>query len=89
MGVWSSLTDIDGRLTVPAGQCKSATQDCCQTVVCAPLNKLDIEPSDATGRMWSPLMIRCVLSGSGGVWVSDRGEMLVQMERPEQEECAV
>lgn len=75
------------QLHVPANSCTSVTKECCRTVVCATKADLDVPLGEATGRMWNPLMIRCVLPGQGGVWQADDENMVVQVEYPRKGTC--
>ena len=85
---WDSVVDEHGNVTLAGGQCRSVSQDCCQTVVCAPGEAdLNVAPDEVTGRMWNPLTIKCVLGGSGGMWQSAGGSLFVQMEQPLGEQC--
>lgn len=88
MQEWDMLADKKRLLNIYAGQCWAASKGCCQTVVCAPSSEdLHIRQDEATGRMWSPLTIKCVSGGRGGLWVDKGWKLYVQMVRPAWDQC--
>ncbi|TWU73411.1 hypothetical protein ED733_003653 [Metarhizium rileyi] len=85
---WTHTVDGKGEVSIDKRSCTSVTKACCQAVVCAPSNNsVHLGTGDVTGRMWSPLTIRCILQGRGGVWIDGVGSLYIQMLRPRNDRC--
>ncbi|KPM36786.1 hypothetical protein AK830_g9780 [Neonectria ditissima] len=81
ISAWEGQVE-DDHIHVNAGQCISATDGECRTVLCAPLGHLRIHIEEIIGRMWNPLSMRCVLGGYGGILQSEDSAFVIEMGRP-------
>ncbi|QPG96435.1 hypothetical protein C2857_004186 [Epichloe festucae Fl1] len=79
-----------GFIDVAAESCVSISKACCEVLVCAPSGeKVHVKSEEVMGRMWSPLAIKCVSGGRGGLWHDKDIKLYIQMSRPVVEElCA-
>ncbi|KAF5625840.1 uncharacterized protein FTJAE_9823 [Fusarium tjaetaba] len=79
IAAWSNFTDAEQRISIPAGQCLSATEGTCRTVACAPRGDVTVASGEITGRMWNPVSTKCVFGGVGGIWQNDGSTLVIEM----------
>lgn len=85
IAAWSNFTDAEQHISIPAGQCLSATEETCRTVACAPRGNVTVQSDEITGRMWNPLSTKCVFGGVGGIWQNDGSTLVIEMGYASQE----
>ncbi|KAF5533212.1 hypothetical protein FNAPI_12742 [Fusarium napiforme] len=85
IAAWSNFTDAEQRISIPAGQCLSATEETCRTVACAPRGNVTVASGEITGRMWNPVSTKCVFGGVGGIWQNDGSTLVIEMGYASQE----
>ncbi|CVK87431.1 uncharacterized protein FMAN_05564 [Fusarium mangiferae] len=85
IAAWSNFTDAEQHISIPAGQCLSATEGTCRTVTCAPRRNVTIVSDEITGRMWNPVSTKCVFGGVGGIWQNDGSTLVIEMGYASQE----
>ncbi|WZH46021.1 Triacylglycerol lipase V [Fusarium acuminatum] len=79
IATWFTLVDAEQHINITSGQCRSVVDGTCRTVVCAPRGNISVDREEVTGPMWNPLTMRCVLSGSGGIWQNNGSTLVVEM----------
>ncbi|KAH7152034.1 hypothetical protein B0J13DRAFT_547484 [Dactylonectria estremocensis] len=67
ISAWDDMANNNSYVHVEDGQCITAENKRCRTAVCAPWGDLKVHVNEIVGRMWNPLMMKCVLGGKGGI----------------------
>ncbi|KAI5461563.1 hypothetical protein BGZ63DRAFT_386088 [Mariannaea sp. PMI_226] len=79
---WDKQADSQDMIHVDAGQCAAITQGTCEVVVCAPLGALSIKVDEVVGRMWNPMLIKCIMGGASAIYQSQDSTFVIGIARP-------
>jgi hypothetical protein len=77
------LADEDGNIVTKGGQCRSITQRCCQSTICAP-KKIDVvmTPGSLTELYWHNFSSKCTVDYVGALYMDDGWDFMVMTGRP-------
>ncbi|KAH8131722.1 hypothetical protein LI328DRAFT_160861 [Trichoderma asperelloides] len=79
---WQKLLNGDGNLVVTGGQCKSITQTCCQTTICAPKEVDVILTVTEMDRLFFKFSEKCLSHTKGALYVTTGWDNVIMTSRP-------
>ncbi|KAM0523066.1 hypothetical protein ACHAPE_001558 [Trichoderma viride] len=79
---WHEMVDGDGNIILKAGQCRSVSQQCCQSTVCAPKSDIVLTPDRITGLLFYKFSDVCLYQHLGAVYMNDNWDFMAITGKP-------
>lgn len=80
---WQKLVNGDGNLVIKGSHCKSITNRCCQSTICAP-RQVDVilALEQVIELVWFTLSDKCLERSIGAIYVEDGWDYMAMTSRP-------